>query len=243
MNKYTCPSLGDCDLASKGKIFETADAAPTCTECESLLVKLPGSEAAPGIKRKPLIAAGVAAVLVAAAGVGFMVLKPPARTVAAAVPSPSAPAAPVAQVASRADAVATPGMAPSEAETLALRRAGDAKLTQGDASGAELAGNKAAANEALKVAIAKMAQGRLDDAEKDLADAIARDPKQPLVYYDMAILRMKQGRTDEAMKEFEASFMAGFSHFDKMDQDTDLNAVRSDPKFVALMAQYRPKTP
>lgn len=43
----------------------------------------------------------------------------------------------------------------------------------------------------------------------------------------------------DALKEFEASFMAGFSHFDKMDQDPDLDGLRKDARFTELVAQYR----
>ena len=55
----------------------------------------------------------------------------------------------------------------------------------------------------------------------------------------LAVLRLKQGRRDDALKEFEASFMAGFSHFDKMDQDPDLDGLRKDARFTELVAQYR----
>jgi predicted negative regulator of RcsB-dependent stress response len=134
---------------------------------------------------------------------------------------------------------AASGIAPSDAETKALRKDSQDKLTSGDAASAEQAGNKAAANEMLKLAIAKMSQGKLEDAEKELLAARERDPKQSLVSYNLAVLRLKQGRKDDALKEFEASFMAGFSHFNQMDQDTDLDILRKDPRFNELIAQYR----
>ena len=69
-----------------------------------------------------------------------------------------------------------------------------------------------------------------------------RDPKQSLVSYNMAVLRLKQGRKDEALKELEASFMDGFSYFDQMDKDTDLDGIRKDARFNDLVAIYRNKS-
>jgi len=106
------------------------------------------------------------------------------------------------------------------------------------AAQAELRSNKAASNELIKLAIAKMAQGKLDEAEIDLLEARKRTPQQSLVYYNMAILRLKQGRSDDALKEFESSFKTGFSHFQMMDQDSDLDEFRNSPAFLELTAKY-----
>ncbi|HEY1996942.1 tetratricopeptide repeat protein [Paraburkholderia sp.] len=148
-----------------------------------------------------------------------------------------------AAMAASAPATATAGgIAPTDADISAQRKDGDARLAQGDASGAEFASNRAAAKEMVKVAIAEMSQGKLDDAEKELNNAGTRDPKQPLVYYNLAVLRLKQGRTDEALKEFEASFLNGFTYFDEMTKDPDLDGIRNDPRFVALVNKYRSAT-
>ncbi len=241
MAKYKCPTLGDCDHANRGEIFERAPGEDLkCPGCGTLLnpVATPGSGGSSGGKKTPLIAAG-AAVLVALAGGGYyfsaagnkpVEAPPPPAPVVEQAPAPApAPVAPP----------AAPGIAPPEAETKALRQESQDKLTAGDAASAEEAGSKAAANEMLKLAIAKMTQGKLDEAEKDLLEARARAPKQALVAYNLAVLRLKQGRRDDALKEFEASFMAGFSHFDKMDQDPDLDGLRKDARFTELVAQYR----
>lgn len=241
MAKYKCPTLGDCDHANRGEIFERAPGEDLkCPGCGTLLnpVAPPGSGGGSGGKKTPLIAAG-AAVLVALAGGGYyfsaagnkpVEAPPPPAPVVEQAPAPApAPVAPP----------AAPGIAPPEAETKALRQESQDKLTAGDAASAEEAGSKAAANEMLKLAIAKMTQGKLDEAEKDLLEARARAPKQALVAYNLAVLRIKQGRRDDALKEFEASFMAGFSHFDKMDQDPDLDGLRKDARFTELVAQYR----
>ena len=83
-----------------------------------------------------------------------------------------------------------------------------------------------------------MAQGKLDEAEKDLLEARKRTPKKSLIHHNMAILRLKQGRLDDALKEFESRFKTGFSHFKMMDQDSDLDESRSLPAFLELTAKY-----
>ena len=258
MAKYKCPSLGDCDKANAGEIFERVPGEDLkCPACQALLMPQMTPSTPAGGKAKVLIAAG-AAVLTLAAGGGYFYTKSapvvvePASIVAASIPVTAEPvsiaAAPAPGVAvpvlppavsAVSDPAAKTGIAPSDAETRALRVQGDAQLARGGAAEAELASSKAAANEMLKMAIAKMAQGKLDEAEKDLNEARARAPKQPLVYYNMAILRLKQQRTDDALKEFEASFIAGFSYFDQMDRDSDLDGLRKMPRFVELVAKYR----
>ena len=91
----------------------------------------------------------------------------------------------------------------------------------------------------LKLAIAKMAQGKLDEAEKVLLESRAKSPTQPLIAYNLAVLRLKQGRREDALKEFEASFVAGFRYFDEMDRDKDLDNLRKDLRFTKLVALYR----
>jgi hypothetical protein len=65
---------------------------------------------------------------------------------------------------------------------------------------------------------------------------------QSLVYYNLGVLRLKQARTDDALKQFEASFLNGFDYYDQMAKDPDLDAIRQDPRFVALVKKYRPAT-
>lgn len=236
MAKYKCPTLGDCDKANSGEVFERSPGEDLkCPECATTLE--PQMTSTPpgggGSKRVPAIAAVAVLVLLAGGGYLYSQSEPaPAVAVDQAAPLAAEPAAAPSLAASSA------GIAPSDEETRALRQQGQDQLTGGDAQGAASSSSRAAVNELLKVAIANMAQGKLDEADKDLAQARERGPKEPLVYYNTAILRLKQGRTDDAINEFEASFMAGFSHFDKLAQDRDLDALRETPRFAALVKQY-----
>jgi hypothetical protein len=252
MPTYKCPTLGDCERANSGEIFTRSPGEDLhCPGCSTLLELQAVPPRGSGLDQRIIIAAVAVAVLTVAGGGGYYYKKSHANTVDAAATTAvaatdstaSAPVVASAASASTAPAMAaTGGIAPTDADISAQRKDGDAKLSQGNASGAELASNQAAAKEMVKVAIAEMTQGKLDDAEKELTDATARDPKQPLAYYNLAVLRLKQGRTDDALKEFEASFLNGFTYFGEMAKDPDLDGIRNDPRFVALVNKYRSAT-
>lgn len=247
MSKYKCPTLGDCGRANNGEIFERAAGEDLkCPECKMLLEKMP-EETKSGDKGKlPLLILAGVAVIGGLGGGGYYVMskdKPVPEIKQEALPtvvtSPPIPQSMQSTSETANKSVNPSGVPPSDAETKALRQQSEAELKNGNASDAEKISNRAAANETLKLAIAKMTQGKLDEAEQDLNDARKKDPKNSLVYYNAAILRLKQGRMDDALKEFEASFMAGFKYFDKIDQDPDLASVRKDPRFIKLVAQYK----
>ncbi|WP_313705970.1 TPR end-of-group domain-containing protein [Massilia sp.] len=239
MAKYQCPTLGDCERANTGEVFEREPGEDLkCPGCSTLLEpKITAGRQGPRFGAVPLAIAAVLVVL--AAGGGYAYYQGGAQETVVAAQASGEPAQAVAAPAPAAGERQV-GIAPSADETAVLRREGEAHLVDGKAAQAEAAGSKAAANEMLKVAIAKMAQGKLDDAEKELAAARERAPEQPLVYYNTAVLRLKQARTEEALQQFEAAFMAGFTHFKEMDADTDLDALRADPRFAELVKKFRP---
>ncbi|RFP11308.1 MULTISPECIES: tetratricopeptide repeat protein [unclassified Duganella] len=241
MAKYKCPTLGDCDKANSGEIFERSPGEDLkCPNCATPMEpQSTASTGATGGKKGLPIMIGAAALVLLAGGGYFYSVRGKAVTVAATSPAAAVAVAPAAAPApAPAPAQPAAGIAPSDAETKALRQQGEAQLASGDAEQAAAASSRAAVNELLKLAIANMAQGKFDEAGKVLAQARERGPKEPLVYYNTAILRLRQGRTDDALKEFEASFMAGFKHFDMLEKDRDLDELRKTPRFAALIKQY-----
>ncbi|WP_420997270.1 tetratricopeptide repeat protein [Cupriavidus sp. 30B13] len=244
MAKYKCPTLGDCERANAGEVFERSPGDDLhCPGCNTLLDQV---QAPIGGKRggmnKVVIAGAIVAVVAFAGGSYYFVGHHKTEHPEASSETMAAPVAVAESPPASSPAATAGGIAPDEAETAALRAKGERDLKTGNADGADKASNKAAVNEMLKLAIAKMSQGKLEEAEKSLMSARDLDPRQALVPYNLAVLRLKQGRTDDALKEFEASFMAGFSYFDKMDQDPDLDSLRKDPRFIKLVEQYRRQT-
>lgn len=243
MAKYKCKQLGACDKADAGEIFNiSAGADQKCPGCGVLLTPIADIRGtSSGGSKNNLIAAMVVVVALLAGGGYYFSTGDnfPKNQLSAEVVVTPAPAPAPATVDSQQ--TGGRGISPTEEEIKVQKKESESKLVFADAASAEQASNKAAANEIIKLAIAKMAQGKFSEAEIDLLSARERDPKQPLVSYNLAVLRLKQNRKDDAFKEFEASFMAGFSYFDKMDQDIDLEVMRKDPQFSALVARYRNK--
>jgi tetratricopeptide (TPR) repeat protein len=260
MATYKCPTLGDCERANLGELFTRAPGEDLkCPSCSTLLELQSGQRKAQGLDKRAIAAAIAAGIVIIGAAGGFYYKKSKTSSLDASVPTSVAASTPDvvgpvvvptnassgAAVPAATDTVSSSvgssgGIAPTDVDIKQTRREGDTKLTTGDSAGAATASNQAAAKELVKSAIAQMSQGQLDAADKDLSDALARDDKQPLVYYNVAILRLKQGRTDDALKQLEASFLNGFKFFDQMDKDPDLDSIRQDPRFVELEKRYRP---
>lgn len=66
-----------------------------------------------------------------------------------------------------------------------------------------------------------------------------RDATESLIYYNLAIERLRQKQPEEALNQLEAAFMVGFSHFDAMEKDRDVDPLSSEPKFKKLVGLYR----
>lgn len=246
MYQYKCKSIGDCSVANSGEYVksETMLNEPKCSDCGCALELIEGGSSSGGGKKGgtspklgPMIAAGIAVVAIAGGTTWYLLGSKPAHSIAVTTPSPEVVVEE--KVATPFAEKASGGLAPSETETSLARRAADEKLRQGEFSEAELKAARSAALEMIKTAVAKMGQGDLIGAEKELQQAKERDATEPLVYYNLAIVHLRQNQPEEALRHMEASFMAGFKHFDAMDQDTDIDPLRKSPKFQELLSIYR----
>jgi hypothetical protein len=261
MYKYRCKAVADCPVADSGELTTSNSMLdePKCKVCGGSLEladSMDGDSSKSrngGVNRSAIVVAALVVIAVAAGG-GWYAFgsagKPKSVEQAAvaqeatnaappqAAPVPAAPAA-VAAVPAISTQPSSGGITPSDTETSNARREADRKLSNGEFSEAEKKAARAAALEMIKTAVAKLGQGDLAGAEKELMQARERDTTEPLVYYNLAIVRLRQKQPDEALNQLEAAFMAGFSHFDAMDKDRDLDPLRGDPKFKKLVGIYR----
>jgi adenylate cyclase len=85
-------------------------------------------------------------------------------------------------------------------------------------------------------AVALSRLGRVDEG-LDWADrALAMDPGDAGVRYNAACLFSVAGRTDRAIECLEEAVEVGFGNPDWLARDPDLDNLRDDPRFQALMS-------
>jgi TolB-like protein/Flp pilus assembly protein TadD len=64
--------------------------------------------------------------------------------------------------------------------------------------------------------------------------ALAAEPEDAGVRYNVACLYALEGESDKAIACLEAAVQAGFAHKDWVDNDPDLDSLRDDPRFKTL---------
>lgn len=82
-----------------------------------------------------------------------------------------------------------------------------------------------------------IAQGNWPKAETAIGQALKRVPDDPINLYNLACVRARQGRSGPAMDALEGAAAAGFTDFVLIGRDPDLDALRGQPRFRALVAQ------
>jgi TolB-like protein/Flp pilus assembly protein TadD/tRNA A-37 threonylcarbamoyl transferase component Bud32 len=65
--------------------------------------------------------------------------------------------------------------------------------------------------------------------------ALAIDPEDPGVLYNVACSYANLGQTDEAMTCIQKAVQNGFGHREWLENDSDLDSLRSDPRFQTLL--------
>ena len=62
------------------------------------------------------------------------------------------------------------------------------------------------------------------------------DPDDPSVLYNIACAFAVEGQKGEAISTLKKAIDNGFGHWSWIEHDTDLDSLRGDPEFIALLA-------
>jgi len=77
--------------------------------------------------------------------------------------------------------------------------------------------------------------GEAEPAIKYAERSLAIDPEDPMLLYNVACMYSSLGRIDQAISCLERAVEKGFGHREWIDNDPDLNAIRDNPKYQAIV--------
>lgn len=78
------------------------------------------------------------------------------------------------------------------------------------------------------------------DIDRRLAQLL---PHDSVVQYNLACSLEQNARRDEALSALRRALERGYDDFEHLDLDADLEVLRNDPRYLALIAEYRPPQP
>jgi TolB-like protein/Flp pilus assembly protein TadD len=121
----------------------------------------------------------------------------------------------------------------------ALGRTADAEAA--NRRGAQLAEERLALNpdESRALVLGAGAHCRLGEVARGLdlvRQAVALDPDDSGVLYNVACIYALAGQPDEALSCLEKAIRNGFGHWEWLEHDSDLESLRGDPRFDAILA-------
>lgn len=68
-------------------------------------------------------------------------------------------------------------------------------------------------------------------------------PADGTVWYNLACSHALTGSKDDAFAALEKAVLTGYDGYDWMQEDSDLESLRSDPRFAALLARMKTTSP
>jgi tetratricopeptide (TPR) repeat protein len=66
--------------------------------------------------------------------------------------------------------------------------------------------------------------------------ALVLDPEEPMLLYNIACIKALAGAREEALACLERSVKGGLTLRGWLEHDSNLDAIRDDPRFAALLA-------
>jgi tetratricopeptide (TPR) repeat protein len=88
-------------------------------------------------------------------------------------------------------------------------------------------------------AAAYMLQRKFNKADEDLRKAKELSPDSPSIRYNYASLHSLRGNVDLALDEIDAALAKGFSDYDALRRDPDLENLRRSPEFRKVLEKHK----
>lgn len=88
-------------------------------------------------------------------------------------------------------------------------------------------------------AVAYMQQKKFNKAQEDLKQAKDLAPRNAAVRYNSACLHSLKGEVDLALDEIDAALTNGFSNYDALRTDRDLDNARQSPEFRKILEKHK----
>jgi tetratricopeptide (TPR) repeat protein len=82
-------------------------------------------------------------------------------------------------------------------------------------------------------------KGRLEDGLAIDQQLVAAKPADPTAHYNLACRYALLKQPDQAFRSLRKAVELGYRDFRFMEQDRDLDSIRKDPRFRALVKEYR----
>ena len=77
--------------------------------------------------------------------------------------------------------------------------------------------------------------GRIEDAKNECKRAIELSPDDSLMSYNVACLYSRLGEKKQGLEYLQKSIKQGYTNFEWLKRDPDLNNIQSEPEFIELM--------
>jgi adenylate cyclase len=84
-----------------------------------------------------------------------------------------------------------------------------------------------------------VALGEIDRGIEWAKQALAIDPSEPMVLYNVACIQSLAGLSNDALDSLETAFKNGLSQEGWIEHDSNLDPLRSDPRFKRLIKQIQ----
>jgi tetratricopeptide (TPR) repeat protein len=84
--------------------------------------------------------------------------------------------------------------------------------------------------------------GRVADGLKMDRKLVRLQPANPTAHYNLACSLALSRRKADALRTLRQAVQLGYRDFDWMEQDPDLEVLKTHPEFMALLAQLKPSS-